>query len=59
MGNRGRLIAPGDLRDELAGEAYEGPATGESLAGLAAQYAPEAASGLEPDPLAAQAPGAA
>jgi teichoic acid transport system permease protein len=38
MGNRGRLIAPGDLRDELAGEADDGPATGESLAGLAAQY---------------------
>src|SRR5215468_10906656 len=46
MGNRGRLIAPGSLRDELAGEAGE-PATGESLtgeslAGLAARY------GLQP-----------
>src|SRR5215831_20798860 len=43
MGNRGRLIAPGSLRDELAGEAGGGSATGESLAGeplagLAAQY---------------------
>jgi teichoic acid transport system permease protein len=38
MGNRGRLIAPGGLRDELAGEAADGPATGESLAGLAARY---------------------
>ena len=38
MGNRGRLIAPGDLRDEPAAEADDGPATGESLAGLAAQY---------------------
>ena len=37
MGNRGRLIAPGGLRDELAGEADDGPATGESLAGLAAR----------------------
>ena len=47
MGNRGRLIAPGSLRDELAGEAGDGPATGESLAGdslagLAARY------GLQP-----------
>src|SRR5262249_59781261 len=33
MGKRGRLIAPGSLRDELAGEADDGPATGESLAG--------------------------
>ena len=33
MGNRGRLIAPGSLRDELAGDAGDGPATGESLTG--------------------------
>jgi teichoic acid transport system permease protein len=38
MGNRGRLIAPGGLQDELAGEADDGPATGEPLAGLAARY---------------------
>jgi teichoic acid transport system permease protein len=38
MGNRGRLIAPGGLRDEFAGEAGDGQPIGESLAGLAAQY---------------------
>jgi teichoic acid transport system permease protein len=38
MGNRGRLIAPGGLQDELAGQADDGPATGEPLAGLAARY---------------------
>src|ERR1700745_498196 len=32
MGNRGRLIAPGDLRDELAGMVDGAPATGEPLA---------------------------
>src|SRR5690242_15639030 len=38
MGNRGRLIAPGSLRDEPAGDAGDGPATGKSLTGLAARY---------------------
>src|SRR5205809_1449777 len=38
MGNRGRLIAPGGLRDELAGVAEDEPAAGEPLAALAAQY---------------------
>src|ERR1700760_2346509 len=43
MGNRGRLIAPGSLRDEPADDAGDGPATGksltgESLTGLAARY---------------------
>jgi teichoic acid transport system permease protein len=38
MGNRGRLIAPGGLRDELAAVAEDAPAAGESLAVLAAQY---------------------
>src|SRR5258708_16306604 len=38
MGNRGRLIAPGGLRDELAEVADDEPATGEPLADLAAQY---------------------
>ena len=38
MGNRGRLIAPGSLRDELALEADDEPAARESLAGLAVQY---------------------
>jgi len=38
MGNRGRLIAPGSLRDELADVAEDELAAGESLAGLAAQY---------------------
>ncbi len=38
MGNRGRLIAPGGLRDELAEVADDEPAAGESLAGLAARY---------------------
>jgi teichoic acid transport system permease protein len=38
MGNRGRLIAPGGLRDEFAGEADDGQPIAEPLAGLAAQY---------------------
>ena len=38
MGNRGRLIAPGGLRDELAAEADDAPVTGEPLAELAARY---------------------
>src|SRR5690348_9516648 len=38
MGNRGRLIAPGGLRDELADVAQDEPAAGEPLAALAAQY---------------------
>jgi teichoic acid transport system permease protein len=38
MGNRGRLIAPGGLRDELAEVAEDEPAAGESLAEMAAQY---------------------
>ena len=38
MGNRGRLIAPGGLRDELAGVADDAQVTGEPLAELAAQY---------------------
>jgi teichoic acid transport system permease protein len=38
MGNRGRLIAPGGLRDELAAVAEDEPASGESLAEMAAQY---------------------
>src|SRR3989440_7137210 len=38
MGNRGRLIAPGGLRDELAEMAEDEPAAGESLAEMAAQY---------------------
>src|SRR6266568_3474523 len=38
MGNRGRLIAPGGLRDELADVAEDEPAAGESLAEMAAQY---------------------
>ena len=38
MGNRGRLIAPGGLRDELAAVAEDDPAAGESLAEMAAQY---------------------
>ena len=38
MGNRGRLIAPGGLRDELAEVADDEPAVGESLAEMAAQY---------------------
>jgi teichoic acid transport system permease protein len=38
MGNRGRLIAPGGLRDELAAVAEDEPAVGESLAEMAAQY---------------------
>src|SRR6476620_71409 len=38
MGNRGRLIAPGGLRDELAAVAEDEPAAGESLAEMAAQY---------------------
>ncbi len=38
MGNRGRLIAPGGLRDELAAVAEDGPAAGEPLAALAAEY---------------------
>ena len=38
MGNRGRLIAPGGLRDELAEVADDELAAGESLAGLAARY---------------------
>ena len=40
MGNRGRLIAPGGLRDELAAVAVaeDEPAAGESLAEKAAQY---------------------
>jgi hypothetical protein len=38
MGNRGRLIAPGGLRDELAAVAEDGPTAGESLAEMAAQY---------------------
>ena len=42
MGNRGRLIAPGGLRDELAAVAEDEPAAGESLAEMAAQY------GLQP-----------
>jgi teichoic acid transport system permease protein len=42
MGNRGRLIAPGCLRDELAAVAEDEPAAGQSLAEMAAQY------GLQP-----------
>jgi hypothetical protein len=40
MGNRGRLIAPGGLRDELAAVAVaeDAPAAGEPLAEMAAQY---------------------
>ena len=38
MGNRGRLIAPGGLRDELAAVAEDESAAGESLAEMAAQY---------------------
>jgi teichoic acid transport system permease protein len=38
MGNRGRLIAPGGLRDELAEMAEDEPAAGEALAEMAAQY---------------------
>jgi len=38
MGNRGRLIAPGGLRDELAAVAEDGPTAGGSLAEMAAQY---------------------
>jgi teichoic acid transport system permease protein len=38
MGNRGRLIAPGGLRDELTEVAEGQPVTGEPLAALAAQY---------------------
>jgi teichoic acid transport system permease protein len=38
MGNRGRLIAPGGLRDELADVAEDEPAAGEPLAEMAAQY---------------------
>src|SRR6476659_8028862 len=38
MGNRGRLIAPGGLRDELAAVAEDEPAAGESMAEMAAQY---------------------
>ena len=38
MGNRGRLIAPGGLRDDLAAVAEDAPAAGESLAEMAAQY---------------------
>src|ERR1700758_1758873 len=40
LGNRGRLIAPGGLRDELAAVAVaeDEPAAGESLAEMAAQY---------------------
>jgi teichoic acid transport system permease protein len=38
MGNRGRLIAPGGLRDDLAAVAEDEPAAGESLAEMAAQY---------------------
>ena len=38
MGNRGRLIAPGGLRDELAEVAEDEPVAGEPLAALAAQY---------------------
>jgi len=38
MGNRGRLIAPGGLRDELAAVAEDEPTSGESLAEMAAQY---------------------
>jgi hypothetical protein len=44
MGNRGRLIAPGGLDDELPGEAADetgaavGGAEGEPLADLAARY---------------------
>src|SRR6266516_4311125 len=38
MGNRGRLIAPGGLRDELADVVQDEPPAGESLAALAAQY---------------------
>src|ERR1700745_1340008 len=37
-GNRGRLIAPGGLRDELAAVAEDEPAAGEPLAEMAAQY---------------------
>ena len=37
MGNRGRLIAPGGLRDELAAVAEDEPAGGESLAEMAVQ----------------------
>jgi len=38
MGTRGRLIAPGGLRDELADVAEDEPAAGEPLAEMAAQY---------------------
>jgi hypothetical protein len=38
MGNHGRLIAPGNLRDELAAVDEDAPAAGESLAEMAAQY---------------------
>src|SRR3984893_5872420 len=38
MGNRGRLIAPGGLRDELAEMAEDESAAGEALAEIAAQY---------------------
>ena len=38
MGNRGRLIAPGGLRDELAAAAEDVPPAGDSLAEMAAQY---------------------
>ena len=38
MGNRGWLMAPGGLRDELAEMAEDEPAAGESLAEMAAQY---------------------
>src|ERR1700748_3907221 len=38
MGNRGRLIAPGGLRDELAVVAEDESAAGKSRAEMAAQY---------------------
>src|SRR5215468_5631992 len=38
MGNRGRLIAPGGLRDELTAVAEDEPAAGESLAEMAARH---------------------
>jgi teichoic acid transport system permease protein len=38
MGDRGRLIAPGSLRDELPADVYDEPGGGEPLAGLAARH---------------------
>jgi teichoic acid transport system permease protein len=38
MGNRGRLIAPGGLRGELAAVADDEPVAGQSLAALAAEH---------------------